>query len=157
MEHLRRENKINIGRLAEYLDVQFPCKTQSWFSASYATGDLMIELNYNDYKQGAGMLFEYKRDKLKFDEDSKVTITENQPSPVNLGEVFLRKYLSGWMKYQLNEDFKSLKEILGPLFSPEKFHKRISDKYPLLISMDMPTDVPENVLTFEKEWKSLAA
>ena len=117
----------------------------------------MIELNYNDYKQGAGMLFEYKRDKLKFDEDSKVTITENQPSPVNLGDVFLRKYLSGWMKYQLNEDFKSLKEILGPLFSPEKFHKRISDKYPLLISMDMPTDVPENVLTFEKEWKSLAA
>lgn len=61
----------------------------------------MIELNSQDYKQGAGMLFEYKRDKLKFDEEKKVTITESQPSPVNLGDVFLRKYLTGWMKYQL--------------------------------------------------------
>ena len=47
--------------------MQFPCKTKSWFTASYATGDLMIELNSQDFKNGSGMLFEYNRDKLKFD------------------------------------------------------------------------------------------
>ncbi len=27
VDHLRRDSKVNIARLADYLDTQFPCKT----------------------------------------------------------------------------------------------------------------------------------
>ncbi len=99
------------------------------------------------------MLFEYKRERLKFDgEESKSAFPDMQSSPVNLGDILMRKYFAGWVKLQVQKDFQEAKAKLGALFSPELFQKRISNKHPLLVSIDVPADVPQNILVYEKEY-----